>query len=204
MANKVEISNLSLNMVGQQVIIAALTDASVSARLCQLNIDQAIREVLGKGKWKSARGRATLVQTTPPAFEYAFAYLLPTNYLKMHTFNDLEVGNHSYPNNYTTEGRLLLTDESVVKIGYIKDLTLPTEDVNVADPNLTELFVLNLAIKLCWPLQMDRSLRDSLEQQLVQKLRTAKTEDSRNERPDLQNSLKDSTWLPARVSSTDR
>lgn len=203
MANKTDIANFALNMVGQQVIIATLTDASVSARLCNLNIDQSIREVLYKGRWHNARARATLTQTTAPSFEYTYAYLLPANYLRIHAFNDLTFEDDSYPLPYTIEGRLLLTNESVVQIVYIRDLTLPTEDVNVQNAELTALFVLSLAIKLCWPLQMDRSLRESLEATFERNLRSAKTNDSRNERKTLQNSLKDSSWLPARVSSTD-
>jgi hypothetical protein len=202
MSTKVEISNLALNMVGQQVQIASLSDASVSARLCNINIDSAIREVLRRSKWKSARARAVLVATTAPAFGWTYAYLLPVDFLRMVSFCDTDPDD-VYPTPYTIEGLTLLTDESVVDIVYIKDLTDPLNNVDVNDALLTNLFVMNLAIKLCWPLQQDRSLRESIMAQFTRDLREAKVMDARDERAPIQNSLRDSSWLTARISSTN-
>jgi hypothetical protein len=202
MPNKTDIANSALNMVGQQVIITALTDASVSARLCQLNIDMAIREVLMKAKWRAARGRAVLTQqTTGPAFGFTYAYLLPPDFLHIATFNDLDTGS-VYPLPYGIEGKLLVTDEASVSIVYVKDLTYGSNDINVVDAALNNLFVLQLAIKLTWPLQQEQSLRMNLLQQLREELREAKRLDSANDRPTLIDAAGDSAWLPARQNST--
>lgn len=198
---KTDIANSALGLVGQDVVITALTDASVSARKCLQFIDPAIQEVLRRCRWKSARKRVQLAQlTATPLFNWSYQYQLPVDYIRMVRFNDTLWGCFT-PDLFTEEGRVLLTNDSTAYITYVSDLTRNETDVNLADPLLTECFDLNLAAKLCWPLQQTKTLRESILAELQIKIREAKSIDAREERESLTNKQSDSQWLQARYST---
>lgn len=200
MSSKLDIANEALGRIGQQVVIIALTDNSVSARLCLQFIDSSIREVLRECRWKSARKRVALSQlTATPAFGPAYQYQLPVDYIRIVRFNDTDFCSFT-PELFTVEGRVLLTDDSVADVTYIADLTYGSNDINVVDALLNECFILKLAIKLCWPLQQAKTLRDSLMQEFMVKIREAKSIDAREERGSLTNKYADSDWLRSRFS----
>lgn len=201
MATQVDIANNALNMVGQQVFIAALTDASVSARLCNINMANCVRTVLGEAPWSCACRRAQLVQTTIPLFEWSYAYILPPDYVRMVKFNDTFTDD-VYPLPYEIEGPLLLTNETMAPIVYVADLSMPGNDVGDLSVKLFDLVSLQLASALAWPLQQDATLRDRLNAEYDKDLRVAKAQDARERRKNLRNPYRDSAWLPARINST--
>lgn len=202
MASYVEIANFALDLVGQSQIMS-LDDPTSAARKAKLHIYEAVREVLRSGKWKSARNRVALnLITAVPLFGWSKQYQLPGDYIRMVMFNDLDPLDVREPT-FVIEGRVLLTDESVANLIYVRDLTANGNDINAVPPDLTELFVLQLAIKLSWVFQQARTLRDGLLQEYAMKRKIAMMTDAQENKDPLVNRLHDSVWLQERNVSTN-
>ena len=202
MASKVQIANGALSLVGQQTIVA-LTDNTNPARQCAMLIDDAIREVLGAGRWKPARKRAVLAQLSPvPAFGWPYAYQLPQDYLRIVSFNETDEYDMRQ-DLFNIEGKMLLTDESACSIVYVADLTQNGNDINVNDARLNELFKLKLACALAWPFQQAVTLKNQLMQEYDLKLKKALAGDAREARNPMINHLSESSWIKRRRFSTN-
>lgn len=214
MADLVYIANAALDRVGQSQIIA-LTDPTTSARKANLHIYEAIRQVLRAGRWKSATKQATPAQlTNVPLFQWSFAYQLPGDFIRMVSVVSGTIPDPSIPPpdaafntgyeipEYAIQGKTVLTQETVLQINYVADLTMAGNDVNVTDAALTELFILNLAQVLCWPFQQSNALRQSLLQEFTLKMRAARNIDAQDSKDPQPSALADSAWLRERITST--
>lgn len=214
MADLVYIANAALDRVGQNQIIS-LDDNTTSARKAKLHIYEAIRQVLRAGRWKSATKQATPAQLTDtPLFQWSYAYQLPGDFIRMVSVISGTIPDPSVPppdsvfNNafeipeYSIQGKTVLTQETVLQINYVADLTMAGNDVNVTDAALTELFILNLAQTLCWPFQQSNTLRQSLLQEFTLKMRAAKNTDAQDSKDPQPSLLSDSAWLRERITST--
>jgi hypothetical protein len=78
----------------------------------------------------------TFVEITPD-FEYAHQYQLPSDYLRL-----IEI--YDDADKFQIEGDVILSDNSTVKIKYVKQI----EDTTKFEPLFTEILVLQLAMKL--------------------------------------------------------
>jgi len=144
MSSKVQICNLALTRIAASRI-TALTDATVEAKDCSAIYDLIAEEVMSLGAWPSCRRRAALAQlATAPAFEFSYAYSLPTNpkLLKLISINETKAGQTPY----IIEGSQLLTDEATINIYYIALIT----DVNAYDIYLQQAVVDRLTAELIY------------------------------------------------------
>lgn len=216
MADYVYIANAALDRVGQSQIMS-LDDTTTSARKAKLHINECIRQVLRLGKWKSATKQATPAQLADvPLFQWSYAYQLPDDYIRMVKVIAADLADTVTPGSalpvfgdayevpdYAIQGKTLLTNDTVVQMNYVADLTMGDNDVNVTDASLTELFILNLAVTLCWPFQQSRTLRESLLNEYQFKLRKALAADAQDSKDPLVNRLDDSEWIRERRFSTN-
>jgi hypothetical protein len=197
MANLVEIANMALGEVGSQTI-TTIDDASTPAANCKRFIYQAIREALERGRWKCARKPAVLARLTDaPLFGWAYAFQLPTDYVRLVSFNETD-SEEQFQELFERQGDTLLTDEDAVSIIYVRDLTQTGNDVNLMGPLLTKACYINLAAKIAWPLQQSRTLKESLEQSFEDAIRKAKSVNSTEEFRPLVDPASGSRWLPSR------
>lgn len=204
MASKTEICNYALALVAIESI-SSVDAATEPARLCKLHLEQTTREVLRMAYWRSCRRRAALVlNTQAPAFGWAKSYPLPVDWLRMVSFNECDPDNVRRVM-FEVEGRELLTDEGSARIVYIRDITLESAggSWNAMDPLLTKAVYTALAAKLAWPMQQSRTLADSLNAQVVEYVKQAKTINARDAFEPVQQSGDGSSWIPARVASTN-
>lgn len=218
MADLVYIANAALDRIGQSQILS-LDDNTTSARKAKLHIYESIRQVLRAGKWKSATKQAVPAQLSDvPLFQWSYAYQLPNDFIRMVKAVAATIPNASVPPqgstlpvfgdayevpDYAIQGKVLLANDNVVQFNYVADLTAVGNDVNVTDAALTELFILKLAITLCWPFQQSRTLRESLVQEYQFQLRKALAADAQDSKDPLVNRLDDSEWIRERRFSTN-
>lgn len=84
-----------------------------------------------------------------PAFEWTYGYTLPSDFL---AFRSIWEDNNTIRENtvysYALEGNLLLFNETGAKIRYTKQITTVTD----FDPLFLEVFVLQLALKIVYPI----------------------------------------------------
>ena len=196
MATLVDIANFALGLCAEGTI-SSLTDSTQQARLCNLHLTQTMVEVLREGRWKSARKQAVLVATTAPTFGWAYAYTLPTDYVRMVYFNDTDFSALT-DEDFEIQSGVLLTDEATVSITYVANPTLLSGDVGKLDPLLVRAIYTALAAKLAWHLQQNRTLSDALRNDAEIALRKAKAADSRDERYPQNDPYSDSTWVRTR------
>lgn len=115
--------------------IGSLTDGTPNANWCLTYYANLRRALLDVGTWSFAEARVALVQTpTAPAFEYAFTYALPSDIIRIKSYNGSQLQATPidplywmhYLNWYKIEGQVLLSNDGVVFIQYVKDITNPS------------------------------------------------------------------------------
>lgn len=136
MATATDISNLALNIVGAEGVLATLDDQTKEGRVCKNNYDLSRQAVLRSHPWNFAIARASLsLLTVAPVFGYANAFQLPVDCLRALSVDDTDKV-------FRIEGRTLVTDESQVDLRYVRD----EQDTSKFDA----LFVQVLAQHLAW------------------------------------------------------
>lgn len=182
MANEVDLCNQALGLVAEQRIMA-LSENSQLGRLCSLHFGPSVREVLRDGQWRCARRRVILAPLAEsPAFEWAYGYQLPGDFIRLIRLNGEDVGSPDMPL-FEIEGRRLLTDTDEVRMVYIRDVTMLAADaagLADLDPLCARAMTVLLASKLAWALQQSRTLRDGLLEEYQAVLARAKTANSRD------------------------
>jgi len=120
--SKTEVCNLALTQIGDMRINAYEDEDDLNARLCRDNYDQCRDQLLRSALWSFAITRATLAQHgTSPAFGEEHYYVLPSDYLRMVSSNDLYPA--VMPDDYRIEmidnTKVLVTDQDSVVIRYV-------------------------------------------------------------------------------------
>jgi hypothetical protein len=159
-----DICNIALGGIGAKQITSTQFDdtdtTNVQAIQCQLHYAQTRDALIRSHWWRFAKARAALVATTTPAFEWAYAFTLPTDFLlEKSVYEDNNSIKENTIYSYELEGNLLLTDESSCNLRYIKQVTAVTS----FEPLFIEALVLQLELKLCMPLTQDVKLKESIK-----------------------------------------
>lgn len=151
-----EICNMALGRIHANLIdsLEDNTETSESAIQCRLHYSQTRDSLIRSHWWRMAQGRATLSQNAAytadtTTFEWTYAYDLPTDFLAMkNIWEDAGFGEIGQQHPYSIEGKQILSEESSMKIRYIKRVTDPTK----FDSLFVEVFILQLALKMIIPL----------------------------------------------------
>jgi hypothetical protein len=131
--------------------ISSLSEQSKRAKYCNKQYSILRDELLYSHPWNFAAVRIEIAKTanTPP-FGYQYEYALPQDVLRVLGVSDNEAGEIKYQIEYNpTDGnRVLLTDESSMKILYIRTVS----DVTQFSPMFGEALSMRLAMDLAMPL----------------------------------------------------
>lgn len=139
MSSITEICNQALDIIGSKRINNYETDTSPEAIRCRIHYQPTLLSYLRSYDWNFAKKRATLTaDATAPTFEYKYAYLLPSDFLRL-----------AVDDNYPAipmemEDGKILSDESPMEIKYIRKVSDPTQ----MEPCFVEALVLKLAIRM--------------------------------------------------------
>ena len=120
MATEVSICSNALRRLGDNPI-TSLTDDTERARLCNSFYADARDAVLRLHPWNFAITRASLAQiiSIHHAYGFAYQYSLPTSPYCLRVLG-MEYEDYIFKiENYSTQGRVLLTDQSSAKIMYM-------------------------------------------------------------------------------------
>lgn len=198
--SKTSICNQSLARFGAKRIndFDDASDTKPEALYCRLFFEQTTKALLKDHYWPFAKARVQLARdTTDPPFQYLYAYLLPSDFLRLIVFyngSDHVTGKTEY--SYELEGKRLLTDEEAVYLRYIRWLP----DAGSWDALFTECFVLVLAKKLVLPLAQDTKIKADLDRDLFPLLKQVRAMDRQEQEVIGRNDLR--TWREARYSDT--
>ena len=167
MPNETSFLNDALAQIGQPRI-TAIDDGSVSANHCQTLWPPLRQAMLRSHHWNFAEARIELAQNvTAPTFEWAYAYDLPADLLKVKEVNGGEPVPYStdtwWPvsTGYKIEGRQLLSNDGIVKIVYVKDV----ENPDLWDALFYQAAAAWLASKLAMAIAKNAQMSQALLQQ---------------------------------------
>jgi hypothetical protein len=159
MPSEADFLNDALGQIGSGRL-TSIDDGSISANYCKTFWPALRRSLLRGHFWNFAEARAELAQdTVGPAFEYTFAYALPTLLLRIKVYNGANLTTTTFDGWWVTqwykiEGRKLLTNDGSVKIVYVQDVT----DPNLWDALFYQGAAAHLAAKLASAIAKDPRL----------------------------------------------
>jgi hypothetical protein len=166
--SQTDLCNSALQRVGAATIMD-ISDNSREARACAVAYDATRKAELRKRKWRFALKRATLApDTTDPIFEYAYAFTLPADCLRV----VLPADNPEL--DWSLEGRKILTNTmqspflgaspqptvtgAALFLRYISDI----EDATLWDAAFYDMLSIALAVKICEPLTQSNTKKSGL------------------------------------------
>ena len=173
MATEVSICSNALRRLGDDPI-TSLTDDTERARLCNSFYADARDAVLRLHPWNFAITRTSLAQLSDtPSYGFAYQYSLPTSPYCLRVLG-MEYEDYIFKvENYSTQGRVLLTDESTAKILYVARIT----DTIQFDALFVDVLTAKLALDLCYPITNSVSLQDKMQKLYQLKLSDARSID---------------------------
>jgi hypothetical protein len=152
MADPTSIANLALAKLGVSPIMD-LSDGTKQAQFASRFYEQTRDEVISSHRWNFAMRRATLAKlTTAPSSEYANAFQLPTDCLRVVQLNGYEAGQREQ--DFSVEADQLLTNDETAQIRYVSRV----EDASLYPPLFVEALSIKLASRLAGPLTGSRNL----------------------------------------------
>lgn len=167
MASETEICNMALGRIGSKRIndFTDTNEGNNEIIQCRLHYEQTRDALLRSHWWRFARTRVQLsANTTAPDFEYSTAFDLPNDFLRewLPPWEDNSEISGRTRNSYSLEGKQLLSNETTMRLRYVKKVT----DVTEFDPLFVEVLILQLALKMVLPLSQDKSLYSGLHGEL--------------------------------------
>ena len=170
MASVVNMCNSALNLLGASTI-AALTDDTKNARLCNQRYDPVRNRVFRSHAWNCLHKRVQLAQnSTAPVVEYSYAYALPSDCLRVLKIHNGTTDSIASALDYKLEGRNIVTDEGTIYLIYI---ALDT-DPNNYDTYLQESISHQLAADLAYAVTNNATLADKYMTRADERLREAR------------------------------
>lgn len=210
MTSVTDICNLALTRIGHSQI-TSLDENSKGADLCSLHYPICRDAVLRAHPWNFAIRRATLAQSaTAPNHEFTYYHVLPSDCLKVIRTNWEADGLtstaiYSYPDSvnvwdseYRLEsvsgvGKCIATNESVVKIEYIAQIT----DTSLFDPLFVDLLAQRIAAEIAVAFTDTQTVTKTMWDIYQAKLAEARTTDAQEGTP--RETVDVSPWIAARV-----
>ena len=170
MPSQTDFLNEALIQCGADVI-TAIDDGSINANHCGRLYDSRRRAALEIHRWQFADWRVALVSTgTTPAFEWAYSYTLPADFIALRVFNGAEldtsqVAEWPYVNSegYKIEGPYIYTNLGEVQIVYSRDIT----DPNRWTPLFYQMLATWLASGLALAIRKDHKMSQELLNQAI-------------------------------------
>lgn len=185
MASNVQIANLGLIKIGADTI-ASLTDPSKNAKLCAAVFEVCREQLLRSHPWNFATKRVKLSPLTDaPAFDYNYQFSLPSDCLRVIRIGDTDP-------EFKVEGRRLLTNERLINLLYISDVT----DPNQFDSLFQECLALKISAEISYAVTGQVGLKQDLLTQLDSMLKKAAQVDAQEGTAEVMDS---GSWFKSRL-----
>jgi hypothetical protein len=191
LSSPVQVCNLALSHLGQPAITSITAPKSESEQVCALWYDVTRQALLREYVWRFAKHRANISRSGTPLFDWASAYTLPPDFLRLLSVKGtIEVHQTDY---YDIEdGAILLQgNTATVPLRYIRDVT----NVQSWDALFSILMSLTLALNMAYKFTLKKGLLDTLNNRYTLELPKAITVNSQ-ERPPRR--IQRSNYLAAR------
>jgi hypothetical protein len=198
--DRTDIANNALSGIGSSVIQDIDDEDSPLARKVRTVYEKTLRGMGRRHNWNCLLKRSELgpdPDNADPLGEWAYAYRLPSDCLKLVQLNGVDVG--SIPGKYSLEGRHILSNDDEAKIQYVSY----DEDSTIYDALFVEAFVILLSSNLATVVRQDEGLAASKLQEFEAILSEARSKDGNERRKFPYNQASESRWVASRRYSTN-
>ncbi len=172
--SETDICNLALDHLGEEVILSSGVDNRPAVRFVNRWYAHSRDTLLETAYWRFARKRASLAaDTDAPAFEWAYAYTLPSDFLRLipATLDGYRSGAEL---DYDIEGGKILTHSGApLLIRYIARVTDPTKFSGM----FADALALSLALRGSMKITGKQGYREALAKEFQQALLNAQVTD---------------------------
>lgn len=177
MTSETDICNLALTRLGEPTI-TSLSASSKGAQLGKLHYARTRDALLRSHPWNFSIKRAELsLASATPAFEFDYAFTLPSDCLKViRTRWDADLTQSA---EYRIEGRTLLSNSDTAAIEYIARITNPDQ----FDDLFVDLLAQRLAAEISMSITDNQALTKNLWEIYQAKLAEARTTDAQEGTP---------------------
>lgn len=199
--SRTQVINRALQLIAADTISDPDEDTT-SARTAKLEYDAVVRAELSAYPWYFAKKQAQIAQDADaPLFKYAYAFTLPTDFMRLVELEDrwvFSVDRATQDTNpippYEMQGRSLLTDMTApLRIGYVRDLT---DEPTLWHPLFEEVVVAALAAALANPLAKSMSTVEAMLKLRRMKVTEARRVNAIQQPP---KHIPDGSWMVARI-----
>jgi hypothetical protein len=191
-----KLANIALDLIG----VSSITDyaeRSVNAEKIRLHWDITRDELLRAKDWNFATARATLsASATAPAFDWDYAYALPSDYLKALEFNGALAGTGEA--DYEIAGAYLLSDDDTAELKY----SARVENVALWDASFSQAFAHALAAAIAPGLSTSAGMGERMRARAEEIALQAAGPNNRETRPRAVLAQTGSGWQAARYGGT--
>lgn len=159
MPSVVQICNIALTRIGQNQLIASLSEQSLAAQLCSLHYEACRDELLRDFPWPFATRRVTLADIGSPPDGWAYRYRYPVDCIRAQHVSQPGVRQPTSAQRvpfavaYAEGGRAILCDQSPAELVY----SARVEDTTYFDPLFVSALAWRLAAELATGLQGNAS-----------------------------------------------
>lgn len=166
--SEIQICSNALLLIGSRTI-SSFADEGDPTTICS-NLWPTVRDaVLRSHPWNSAMKRVALApDATAPAFDWAYRFQLPGDYLRAWT-----VGSDGESPDWNIEDGYILMDDAICYLRYIRQLI----DVTKYDSMLTLAMTSGMAAVLAYPLTKSQSNQEAMVKLHQFHLKQARTVD---------------------------
>lgn len=190
-----EICNLALSDLGHYKI-SSLGEATKEGQLCATFYGPARDALLRAHPWNFAIKRAELAvdSTGTPAFEYGYAFPLPSDFLRL-IRTSVEANGYTdgdWRIEHGANGSVLVCNDDTISIEYVARI----EDVARYDPLFVEVLAKSLAIKMCMRLTDNAALKQGLQAELNDLAPLARYADATDSTP---REITGDVWVTSRL-----
>ena len=192
MANKIDIANLALTMLGAEQI-ASINDNSESANKIRTVYESVRNAVFEEHPWNFASREVRLAPLADkPLRKFGFKYIKPEDCVRVNSLYDKD-GNAIPPENYSVISNEIQCNESSIILNYN---TLVTDESEFS-ALFVQAFATRLAFEICYGVTGSRTLMTDLWALYQQKFQTGKTANAKEDPYKNLNEFGD-PWIDAR------
>lgn len=195
-ASATEIANSALIKIGAKTI-SSLTEDRKAARVANRQYPLLRQKLLRSYRWNFAvkRSPALAPDGTAPEMGFTNRFAFPSDCLRVLGIFDEDEPSVNYTSSripFKVEGRFVFTDEAVIQLFYIADVT----DTAQFDPQFQELLAIDLAIDLAYELSSGLQRIEQLRADRRDAIREARNTDAIEGNPEV---VAASDWIDSRI-----
>lgn len=183
MPSDTDVVNVAMRLIGQSPI-TSLSDGTTNANTADDLYEEVRDDLLRSHPWNFATKRVQLARSsTDPTFEFDYAYVLPSDWLRTISVHDNDAGHGTvlYRTEQVGGQNCIVASSDAIYLRYVASVT----DPNLMSADFRRAFALSLARDLAIPISSSNSMQDKYDSMASRALARARSSDAMGGFPEL-------------------